>query len=243
MKRYPELPLMILRPTCIGPAIKEPFEFYGPKGSNPLDSYYLRMMFPVGGQGVCHAAGGSKSGTNIMDEVPVDVVANLTLLHAVLGTRGVVQIGSLCYTPKTLDQIIADFRHALPPLWLPKIPTLVFATDHTQKQCQLAQFWQIGTRSWTFDNGKSKALLGLDGVLSVKFDGHDVDDFTERRIQRIFERSKPMLEAIEKKSKVSLMMKDVERKAQAKIARSWLGGRILVAIRGKLHGGACFEAH
>lgn len=219
VKRYPELPLMIIRPTCIGPAIKEPFELYGPEGSHPVDTYCLRMMFPIGGKDVYHAAGGSSSGTNIMDEVPVDVLANLSLLHVVLRTRGVVQIGSLCYIPKSLDKVIADMRHALPPSWLPKIPTSVFTTDRAQKQSQLPQFWQITTRGWVFDNGKSKALLGLDGVLSVRFDGHDLDDFTEKRMKRIFERSKPMLEAVEKKVKLTSMGKGVEGGAKAEKAR------------------------
>lgn len=219
IKRYPGLPLMIIRPTSIGPAIKEPFESYGPEGSMPIDTVYSRMMMPIGGLDVYHAAQGSNSGTNILDEVPVDVVANLTLLHLVLGTRGVVQIGSLCYTPRSFDKIIADLRRSLPPSWLPKIPTSVFTTDRTKKQGQLAQFYRIATRDWTFDNSKSRALLGLDGVLSVKFDGHDKDDFTDRRIRRIFEKSKPTMEAMEKKAKLKNVEMDVEGITKAARAR------------------------
>lgn len=95
----------------------------------------------------------------------------------------------------------------------------VFTTDRTKSQGQLAQFYRIAWRDWTFDNGNSRALLGLDGVLSVKFDGHDVAEFTERRIRRIFERTKPMMEAMEKKAKLKNVEKDVEGKGKAARAR------------------------
>ncbi len=218
-KRYPELPLMIVRPTSIGPAIKEPFEFYGPEGSIPLDTVYSRMMWPVGGLDVYHAAQGSTSGTNILDEIPVDVGANLTLLHLMLSTRGVVQLGSLCYTPRSFDKLIADLRGSIPPSWLPKIPTTVFTTDRTKEQGQMARFYRMVTTDWTFDVGKSRALLGLDGMLSVNFEGHDVDDFTERRVRRIFEKTKPSMEAMERKAREKKAERDVKGRAKAARAR------------------------
>lgn len=219
VKRYPYLPLMTVRPTSIGPAIKEPFEFYGPDGSIPIDTVYSRMMWPVGGLDVYHAAQGSDSGSNILDEVPVDVVANLTLTHLILGTRGVVQLGSLCYSPRTFDKVVADVRRSLPPAWLPKIPTVVFTTDRTKRQGQLAQFYKIATTDWTFDNGKSRKLLGLEGPLSVRFEGHDVDDFTRGRIERIFERTMPMMEAMEMKVRKKRLEEDIEGRAKAARAR------------------------
>lgn len=215
VKRYPELPLTIIRPTSIGPAIKEPFEFYGPEGSIPLDTVYSRMMFPVGGLDIYHAAQGSSSGSNILDEVPVDVVANLTLLHLTQRTRGVVQIGSLNYTPRAFDQMIADLRRSLPPSWLPKIATVVFTTDRSKREGQLARFYRIATRDWMFDNGKSRALLGVEGALGVRFRGHDVDGFAERRIRRIFEKAAPMLEEMERKMEGERVVRDVEGKAKA----------------------------
>lgn len=214
VKRYPELPLLIARPTSIGPAIREPLEFYGPDGSIPLDTVYSRMMFPVGGLDIYHAAQGSTSGSNILDEVPVDVVANLTLRHLVLATRGVVQLGSLCYVPRSFDKLIADLRRSLPPSWLPKIPTAVFTTDRTKAQGQLARFYKIATTDWTFDVGGSRGLVGEGGVLGVGFQGHDVDAFTERRVKRIFERARPMLEEMERKAE-----RGVEGRANAARAR------------------------
>ena len=219
LKRYPELPMMLVRPTTVGPAVKEPFEFYGPEGSMPIDTMYSRMMWPIGGLDVWHAASGSTSGSNNWDEVPVDVIANLMLLHVMLNTRGVVQLGSLNYIPKTFDTMVVDLRRSLPPSWLPKIPTTVFTTDRSKRQGQLAEFYQIGTTDWTFDNGKSRALLGLEGPLSVRFEGHDREEFTERRVQRIFERTKPMMEAMERKAREKRVDKDFEGRAKAARAR------------------------
>ncbi|KAF6236355.1 hypothetical protein HO173_005446 [Letharia columbiana] len=99
------------------------------------------------------------------------------------------------------DKVVADVRRSLPPSRLPKIPTVVFTTDRTKRQGQLAQFYKIATTDWTFDNGKSRKLLGLEGPLSVRFEGHDVDGFTRGRIERIFERTMPMMEAMEMKAR------------------------------------------
>ena len=218
LKRYPDLPLMIVRPTCIGPAIREPFEFYGPEGSIPLDTVFSRMMWPIGGLDIYHAAPGSTSGSNIIDEIPVDLVANLTLTHLTLGTRGVVTLSSLCYTPRSFDKLIADLRRSLPPSWLPKIPTAVFTTDQSKREGQLARFYRIGTKGWTFDCGRSRALLGSGGPLGVAslLRGHDVGDFTERRVRRIFELTLPAMERKRENKKVE---RDVEGRAKEARAR------------------------
>lgn len=82
------------------------------------------------------------------------------------------------------------------------------------------QFYKIATTDWTFDNGKSRKLLGLEGPLSVRFEGHDVDDFTRGRIQRIFfERTMPMMEAMEMKARKKRLEEDIEGRAKAARAR------------------------
>jgi hypothetical protein len=52
MARFPDLPILLLRPTCISPAIAQPFEMYGPKGLCPISTLYSRLMRPTGGKSV-----------------------------------------------------------------------------------------------------------------------------------------------------------------------------------------------
>ncbi|KAJ7886354.1 hypothetical protein B0H13DRAFT_2044287 [Mycena leptocephala] len=61
--RNPDLPLLIVRPTAIGPAISQPYRYYGPIDSLPLSTYIRSyMQAPDSGvstRGVIHA--GSQS--------------------------------------------------------------------------------------------------------------------------------------------------------------------------------------
>ncbi|KAL5316288.1 hypothetical protein ACEPPN_015333 [Leptodophora sp. 'Broadleaf-Isolate-01'] len=50
--RFPNLPILLLRPTSIGPTIAQPYEMYGPQGSCPISTLYTRLMQPVGGKSV-----------------------------------------------------------------------------------------------------------------------------------------------------------------------------------------------
>jgi thioester reductase-like protein len=76
ISRFPNLPILLLRPTSIGPAIAQPYEMYGPQGSCPIFTLYARLMRPTGGKSIWYAP---NHGGNILDEIPVDVIANILL--------------------------------------------------------------------------------------------------------------------------------------------------------------------
>ncbi|KAJ7108971.1 hypothetical protein C8R43DRAFT_1139775 [Mycena crocata] len=52
--------------------------------------------------GVIHVSPTNASGFNIVDEIPVDLVANIILLHMLKGTNGIVHAGAKSYTPRRL---------------------------------------------------------------------------------------------------------------------------------------------
>ena len=74
--RFPDFPILFLRPTSIGPAIAQPYEMYRPQGSCLISTLYARMMHPTGGRSIWYAP---TRGDNILDEIPVDLVANVLL--------------------------------------------------------------------------------------------------------------------------------------------------------------------
>ncbi len=100
MARFPNLPILLLRPTSIGPAVAQPCEMYGPQGSCPISTLYSRLMQLTGGKSIWYALDYSN---NILDKILVDLVANVLLQHVHSGTRRVVHTSSSYYIPKTLE--------------------------------------------------------------------------------------------------------------------------------------------
>ncbi|KAJ7089983.1 male sterility protein-domain-containing protein, partial [Mycena epipterygia] len=90
LARYPRLPTLIVHPTLVGPAVARPYPHYGPHGANPI-STFLRAYLANPDSGTVRAPAG---GANVLDEVPVDVVANAILLHAMWGRARIVHAGA-----------------------------------------------------------------------------------------------------------------------------------------------------
>ena len=181
--RFPDLPILFLRPTSIGPAIAQPYEMYGPQGSCPISALYARLMQPTGGKSVWHAP---THGGNIVDEIPVDLVANVLLQHVHSGTRGVVHASSSCYIPKTLEWILEQPFKYLPAHWAARMATPVFVQDQRVEQSKEAKFYRIGSRAWEFCAPSSRRLGILGGPLVFGLSDHDIDRFVELRIKSIF---------------------------------------------------------
>jgi fatty acyl-CoA reductase len=186
ISRFPSLPILLLRPTSIGPAIAQPYEMYGPQGSCPISTLYARLMRPTGGKNIWYAP---TYGSNIIDEVPVDVVANVLLQHAHSGTRGVVHASSSYYIPKTLKWILEQPFKYLPAYWVSGMATPDFIQDERVEQCKEAEFYQIGSRAWQFCATSSRRLGSLNGPLTFGLNDHDIDRFAELRIKSIFKES------------------------------------------------------
>jgi fatty acyl-CoA reductase len=184
--RYPSLPLLLLRPSSIGPAIAQPYEMYGPQGSCPVSTLYSRLMRPTGGQSVWHTSAEYPDANNILDEIPVDLVANILLQHVYVGTRGVVHASSSSYIPKTLKWFLEQPYKHVPVKWAAKMATLVFGQDHEIEESKEAQFYRIGSRAWDFRTTASQRLEKLEGPLAFGIDGHNIDCFAKRRVKLLF---------------------------------------------------------
>ena len=132
--RYPDLPILLLRPTTIGDiktaptlhvhlliralsaeAIQDPYRLYGVEGSCPLTTFYhIYMDDPGNATWYIAPETGRMSGSNIIDVIPVDWVAKLILLHATTNTKGVVHAGGESYRLGTFDSWEMGIRAAVP---------------------------------------------------------------------------------------------------------------------------------
>ncbi|KAJ5295644.1 NAD-binding domain 4 protein [Penicillium antarcticum] len=184
LERYPTLPLMLLRPTCFGPALRDPYRLYGPDSSLPLNEFgkaFIAMRDPAQ---IFHATEGSQSGTNVLDEIPVDFIANACLLHAANETYGIVHVGCELYVSRTFDDFIDLYRLVVPPE--KQASGVVFVQSRNQDQCFLADLVRVGTRNWRFDCSRSKWISGVYGPLSLHFSGEDAEDLRTERMRKIF---------------------------------------------------------
>ncbi|KAJ5503797.1 Male sterility NAD-binding [Penicillium fimorum] len=175
LNRFPLLPVLLLRPTIFGPAFRHPYPLYGSEDSTPLSKFTRLWFSDRGATQVWHATEGYQTGTNILDEIPVDLVANACLLHAAARTTGIVQVGAQLYHPITFDDVFRlGFENATLAVKR-EFPKIIFTQDRTTPQCFLAELIQVGTRNWLFDCGRSYWLKQASGPLSIQVCKHEAD--------------------------------------------------------------------
>lgn len=192
-KRYPLLPLLLLRPTIFGAALRDPYPVYGPEASTPMTRFSRLYFSDRGGKQVWHTTAGYKSGANVLDEVPVDFVANACLLHAVARTLGVVHVGSQLYVQLTFDEFL-QFGNDNAPLDVRKeLPEIIWTENRSEPQSVIAEVVKVGTRDWHFDCGRSFWMKQVGGPLNLQACRHGVDRLNAARIQEIFQRRRQKL--------------------------------------------------
>ena len=184
-KRYPLLPLLLVRPTIFGAALRDPYRLYGPPNSTPMRKFAELYLADHGTQ-VWHAAEGYKSGSNVLDEISVDFVASAVLLHAAARTQGIVQIGSQLYAPMTFDDFLELAAANAPPEIRKDLPTVAFTQDRSVPQHFLAELVKAATRNWVFDCGRSYWLKQMPGPLSLSVCRHEVDALNLARMEEVY---------------------------------------------------------
>ncbi|KAJ5902730.1 hypothetical protein N7495_003258 [Penicillium taxi] len=187
--RFPKLPILLLRPTIFGQSLRDPYPLYGLENSTPLNKFFQLFMGDRNGTQVWHSADGYKTGRNIIDEIPVDFVANACLLHAAARTTGLVQIASELYESFTFDDYIDIVHSNAPSPILRELPRIVFTEDRDEEQCSLAELVRVASRNWLFDCGRSYWLKQVGGPLSMRACKSQVDILNKRRILRIYGKS------------------------------------------------------
>ncbi|KAL4999984.1 male sterility protein-domain-containing protein [Aspergillus recurvatus] len=188
LKRYPTLPLLFVRPTIFARALRHPYPLYGLDGSHPMDKFADLFISDHGGKQTWHATEGYESGANILDEIPVDFVANACLLHAAAKTRGIVQIGSELYVQRTYDDFLNLLRDYAPPEFREQLPEIIFVQDRNIPQHWLADLVKVASRNWVFDCGRSYWLKQVGGPLSLAACEHDADRLIVARIENVYKK-------------------------------------------------------
>ncbi|KAK7000390.1 fatty acyl-CoA reductase [Favolaschia claudopus] len=174
LSRNPRLLILIARPTVIAPAISQPYPYYSRHGSCPGSNYVQRYM-EAPDSGIFHVSPLHPTGTNIFDEVPVDIAANVILLHIMDGTTGIIHAGAGSY------DIIDHFPHQ-PGSRRPEFRYLI---DKRVAQGRYAEFLKIFGRDWYFSSAASQKFAAIEGPLSIALGNHDAGKFMSDRTRRL----------------------------------------------------------
>lgn len=175
--RFPNLPILIARPASIGSAVRSPYMGFGPMKSIPGETFW-RMFVLNRGSKIFHSALGSETGTNILDETPVDWVANLILIHAAKGTRGIVHTAAGTFLPRTMDKYIALNREE-------GDPKVIWTSDRSVKQDPTVEFYKVMSGDWRFETGRSEWCRSMEGPLSVDTKSVDMEAYNAMRKRKV----------------------------------------------------------
>ncbi|KAK6966829.1 fatty acyl-CoA reductase [Favolaschia claudopus] len=185
--RHSNLPILIVRPTGIMPAMREPYRHYSRRGSCP-GSTYIEAYMTAPDSGVFRVPPLHPAGTNVLDEIPVDIVANIVLLHLMHGTTGIVHAGAESFgLPRTLADFHRDIVEHFPRELHARPPRFQYITDKSEKQGRYAEFWKVAEGDWHFSNAKSKQLAEMAGPLWIEMSEHKAGQLSKERARRISE--------------------------------------------------------
>lgn len=146
--------LLIVRPSCIGPAVANPFPFYEIPGSSPGTSL-LAAFIATPPMKVLFSSHLADPASATVDEIPVDCVVNHILAHVAFGTSGCVHAVAG-----------AEGRHSVTTLWNEALklrrswwgrPTLIWRNTHwkSEELSTLARLFVVCGCSFLFKNDKS----------------------------------------------------------------------------------------
>ncbi|KAM4058845.1 male sterility protein [Hirsutella rhossiliensis] len=181
MEYHDSFPILIVRPSSISPAVSDPFPQYGPDGAIPLHTFVTLAL--ARGYDVLEIINGLPQ-EFILDEIPVDLVANTCLLHVAAGTTGVVHAAAQLYETLTVAEYVSRARKYAPK----DVVERIAANGTKQGQPRqlpldfhglLMEEW----RDWIFDCQRSKHLKNTPGPIGLQCT-HVCEEVFRERVER-----------------------------------------------------------
>ncbi|CAK1367604.1 unnamed protein product [Cercospora beticola] len=184
LTRFSSLPMLIVRSSTIGPAFNTPYPLFGDEESYPIQHVGKIFMRNPDASNVWHAPANSSSGTNVLDELPVDWASNVLLLHIAKGTHGIVHASAGTYIKQTSNDALMNISHS----GITGINKAIqWIAAESGPQCTLANLFVIGNRDWDFSCAKSASFKDIDGPLSTRVTQEQARAFNDRRYSALLE--------------------------------------------------------
>lgn len=112
--------LMLFRPSCIGPALLEPFPTFEILGSNPVTTL-MSFTLSTPNEAVLLPTRSKIAFDALLDEIPVDICVNQLIAHTALGTSGPVHSAVGRDSSLTLGDYWGEYLSAVPFSQVPSI--------------------------------------------------------------------------------------------------------------------------
>ncbi|EHA28190.1 hypothetical protein CBS63078_6062 [Aspergillus niger] len=173
---------LIVRPSLIGPAIRDPYPFYGHDEGMPLQSA-IHSLATDPDYGLDKLGKGINLDA-VFDEIPVDLVANTCLAQLAAGKVGIVQAAGSLYVASTTGEITTTMIQCVAPMGIEKIRR----GEIRQSQNLAPIFYQVARkymRNWDIRCDRSEHLREETGVLGLSLNGHDPKAFMKHRWENV----------------------------------------------------------
>lgn len=175
-------PILIVRPTSVAPAIRDPYPLYGPDGAIPLHTFLDATL--ERGYDVSEIIGGLQQDM-VFDEIPVDLVANTCLLHIASGTSGIVHAAAQLHVPLTIAEFSAKAQFYATEVVMDRIMSATAGEGGRRRELPL-QFHELFShewRDWIVDCTSSETLRRVSGPIGIDIP-HDFDDYFRARVEK-----------------------------------------------------------
>lgn len=185
LTRPQRVPVLIVRPSLFAPAIRHPYPGYGSDGAIPLHSV-IQMLIGSPDCSLFQLARAASHDT-IVDEIPVDLIANTCLSHLALGTTGIVHAASDLYISRNTGESIALYQKYSPQSVVDKVRRANLKSNGGA-QGLATEFFQLVLNfqgQWAFNCSRSLGLRELEGPLGLSLKGHDPEDFLRLRVEHV----------------------------------------------------------
>jgi fatty acyl-CoA reductase len=181
-----ERELLLFRPSCFGPAEKEPFEQFEVSGSAPLTTIICATVATAPGKIRCKTNLADPSKITL-DEVPVDVVVNRLVAHLAFGSHGCVHAVSGASHRRSSMQLFEAMNRLRGWWWLSPVISWCDPDTSEEKLSPTFKFCRVFGCSYLFQQQKTEKIWQLmddqtkqTWPLWTKRDPADVSDIPRR---------------------------------------------------------------
>lgn len=152
--------LLLFRPSCFGPAEKEPVKHFEVPGSAPLTTVICALAATTPGKHRCKTNLADPSKTTL-DEVPVDVVVNRLVAHTAFKSHGCVHAVSGASHRRGAMQLVEAMFKLRGWWWLPPVLTWCDQNTGEEKLSLTFQLCRVFGCSYIFQQQKTEQIWQL----------------------------------------------------------------------------------
>ncbi|PLB40579.1 uncharacterized protein BDW47DRAFT_101361 [Aspergillus candidus] len=171
--------VLIVRPSLFSPALRDPYPLYG-SNESILKTLGMSMGSHWSPSRLLQGFGEE----TILDEIPVDLVANTCLAHLAAGSGGIVHAAANLYMPRKLGDIAVQCHRYVPVDLIERISKGGDPTGAEDLGPLSFRILLRHARTWRIECHRSQHLQrSKNPALGLSLEGHDFEAFMQQRCE------------------------------------------------------------